>query len=271
MKSTHTHKAKKSFGQNFLQDQNIIARIIQQAHICPDDHVIEIGPGLGALSAPVLSITRRLDVIEFDADVIPILKHKCQSLGQLNVYHQDVLKTDFTTFVGENTKKIKLIGNLPYNISSPILFHLVSYAHLFRDMHFMLQKEVVDRIVANPGNKDYGRLSVMLQYYFDCQALFIVPPHVFHPQPKVDSCIIRLVPRALITPVASDVALFEKVVKTAFSQRRKTLRNTLKPLLTPELDVGLLPIDLSLRAENLSVADFVHLSNVIGKKTCLAT
>ena len=255
------HKAKKSLGQNFLNDQNIIHNIISQAHIKADDYVIEIGPGLGALTSHILPITKELHVIEYDADVIPFLKAKCTNIGKLHILEQDVLTVDFTQF--QQTKKIKLIGNLPYNISSPILFHLITYKHLFKDMHFMLQKEVVNRIIATPNNKNYGRLSVMLQYHFDCQGLFDVPPSAFSPQPKVDSKIIRLTPYKTLPCLAKDYKLFANLVKHTYNQRRKTLRNTIKTLAPQIIDSIDIPVNLNLRPENLSVEDFASLANFI--------
>lgn len=255
------HKVKKSLGQNFLQDESIIANIVHQSGIKPSDDVIEIGPGLGALTRHILKLTQAIQVIEFDEDVILPLKAACAMYGKLAICQQDVLTVDFNTFYHGN--KIKLIGNLPYNISSPILFHLIEYAHLFKDMHFMLQKEVVDRVAAAPSGKNYGRLSVMLQYHFKCEALFIVTATAFHPKPKVESRILRLTPYTELPSIAKDYAIFAKVVKQAFQMRRKTLRNNLKALV-PANALESLPVDLSLRPENLSVADFVNLSNHIG-------
>ena len=255
------HKAKKSLGQNFLQDESVIANIVRQSGIKSDDVVIEIGPGLGALTRHILKVTQTIQVIEFDEDVILPLKAACAIHGKLAICQQDVLTVDFNQFYHGN--KIKLIGNLPYNISSPILFHLINYAKLFKDMHFMLQKEVVDRVAASPSEKNYGRLSVMLQYHFKCDALFTVPATAFHPKPKVDSRILRLTPYSELPFIANDYTLFSKVVKQAFQMRRKTLRNNLKALI-PADELEHLPINLNLRPENLSVADFVKLTNHIG-------
>lgn len=254
------HNAKKSLGQNFLQDQNIIAKIVQAGGIIEGDRVVEIGPGLGAITTHILHITKKIEVIELDKEVIPTLRAKCDSQGELIVHHHDVLKFDFSTL--EQQKPLKLMGNLPYNISTPILFHLIPQRNLFTQMVFMLQKELVDRITASHDSKVYGRLSVMVQYYFNCEGLFTIPPSAFIPAPKVDSKILRLTPKADEQLTAKCDRTFATVVKMAFSQRRKTLRNTLKPLLslyTSKLES--VPIDLSLRAENLSVADFISLSN----------
>ncbi|WP_116963168.1 16S rRNA (adenine(1518)-N(6)/adenine(1519)-N(6))-dimethyltransferase RsmA [Fastidiosibacter lacustris] len=259
------HKAKKSLGQNFLQDEQIIANIIHQAHITEKDQVIEIGPGLGALTRHILAITKEIQVIEFDTDVVLPLKAACAAYGKLNIRQQDVLTVNFNDFY--QGQKIKLIGNLPYNISSPLLFHLIDYAQFFKDMHFMLQKEVVDRIVAYPSEKNYGRLSVMLQYHFKCEGLFDVPAHAFHPKPKVESRILRLTPYVKPPIIAKNYQLFSEIVKQTFQMRRKTLRNTLKVLVCRE-KMQSLPIDVSLRPENLSVSDFVMLSNYIGAHSC---
>ncbi len=255
------HQAKKSLGQNFLQDEGVIANIIHQSGIRPDDEVIEIGPGLGALTRHVLKITQKIQVIEFDQDVILPLRAACAPYGKLDIRQQDVLSVDFNDFYV--SKKMKLIGNLPYNISSPILFHLVQYAKLFKDMHFMLQKEVVDRIASAPSEKNYGRLSVMLQYHFKCEALFTVPATAFYPKPKVESRMLRLTPYEKIPHIANDYKLFSTIVKETFQMRRKTLRNTLKPFASLD-DLDKLPVDLNLRPENLGVSDFVQLSDYIG-------
>lgn len=255
------HKAKKYLGQNFLQDENIIANIVHQSGVKSKDEVIEIGPGLGSLTSHILKITQAIQVIEVDEDMILPLKAACAIYGKLTIYQQDVLTVDFNDFYHGN--KIKLIGNLPYNISSPILFHLTNYAKLFKDMHFMLQKEVVDRVAASASQKNYGRLSVMLQYYFNCEALFTVPATAFYPKPKVESRVLRLTPYTTLPFVANDYSFFSKVVKQAFQMRRKTLLNNLKALV-PASKLENLPVNLNLRPENLSVADFVNLSNHIG-------
>ena len=244
-----------------MHDLNIINNIITHANIKPTDQVIEIGPGLGALTTHIIPITKKLDVIELDTDVIPILKQKCSTLGELNITNNDILKVDFRKFNMGN--KIKIIGNLPYNISSPILFHLVKFCDIFKDMHFMLQKEVVDRITAMPNNKTYGRLSIMLQYHFECYSLFDVPPRSFTPAPKVESSILRLIPYAIKPHIANEYSNFAEIVKQTFQQRRKTLRNTIKKYLTEPQDIERCPVDLSLRPENLSPGDFVNLSNYI--------
>lgn len=242
------HKARKRFGQNFLIDNRIIERII--ATIAPkrDDNLLEIGPGKGAITLPLLDCVAQLNVIEIDRDLISIL----ESLQRPNlIIHQgDVLKFDLNTL----SIPIRVVGNLPYNISSPVLFHLLENLDKIKDMTFMLQKEVVGRMAASNGSKIYGRLSVMMQAFFDVQMIFIVPPESFNPAPKVASAVVHLKP--LRQPKIKDISVFEKVVKLAFSQRRKTLKNCLKSILTQAQT----DIDLSQRAEMLTIDDFITLT-----------
>lgn len=255
------HKARKRFGQNFLSDPNILRKIVTAIRPRPDDVMVEIGPGLGAMTAPLLETLKHLHVVEIDRDLIARLKEEFPA-GKLTIHAGDALKFDF----GSLGEKIRVVGNLPYNISTPILFHLAAFASQVEDMHFMLQKEVVDRMAAEPGSDAYGRLSVMLQYRFMVERLFIVPPGAFRPAPKVDSAIVRLIPYATLPHPAKDEALFGRVVTAAFSQRRKTLRNTLRDFLTPD-DWAATGIDPGLRAENLGVEQFVILAEQAGKKT----
>jgi 16S rRNA (adenine1518-N6/adenine1519-N6)-dimethyltransferase len=250
-------KAKKRFGQHFLRDNGIIHKIIMNLNPKPTDCLIEIGPGLGALTKPLLQAAQQLQVIEIDSDVIPTL----EQLGSgLTIHQQDALTLDLTLF-SQTPHNIRLVGNLPYNISSPLLFHALEYAELIDDMHFMLQKEVVDRICAKPGNKDYGRLSVMMQYFCETEWLFDVNPACFAPPPKVMSAVLRLKPFHEKPFVAVDEKRFAEVVRMAFSQRRKTLRNTLKGYVDAEGWVKL-GIDPALRAEQLTVDDFVRIANL---------
>ncbi|QKQ24056.1 16S rRNA (adenine(1518)-N(6)/adenine(1519)-N(6))-dimethyltransferase RsmA [Candidatus Ruthia endofausta] len=242
------HKARKCFGQNFLIDNRIIDRIV--ATIAPkhDDNLLEIGPGQGAITLPLLDYVEQLNVIEIDRNLISML----ESLKHPNlIIHQgDVLKFDLNTLPAP----IRVIGNLPYNISSSVLFHLLENLDKIKDMTFMLQKEVVERMAANNGSKIYGRLSVMMQTFFDVQMIFIVPPESFNPAPRVESAIVHLNP--LTQAKTKDIKVLEKVVKLAFSQRRKTLRNCLKSILTQEQT----DIDLSQRAEMLTIDDFITLT-----------
>ncbi|KUJ82775.1 16S rRNA (adenine(1518)-N(6)/adenine(1519)-N(6))-dimethyltransferase RsmA [Microbulbifer flavimaris] len=254
------HKARKRFGQNFLVDENIIERIVRAIAPKEDDRLVEIGPGQGAITALLLQRCPSLTAVELDRDLIPLLEFKFRDYPEFSIIEQDALKYDFGNLAGD--EQLRIVGNLPYNISTPLLFHLLSFRGKIRDMHFMLQKEVVDRLSAVPGNKSYGRLSVMVQYHCRVQGLFPVPPQSFRPAPKVDSAIVRLVPHATPPHPAQDEDLLERLVNVAFQQRRKTLRNAIKPLY-PELDISALPVDAGRRPETLSVKEFVELANYL--------
>ncbi|MGN7918845.1 16S rRNA (adenine(1518)-N(6)/adenine(1519)-N(6))-dimethyltransferase RsmA [Lysobacter sp. ESA13C] len=253
-------EAKKHLGQHFLHDGGIIAMIVQAVDPKPGDHLVEIGPGQGAITFPLLDRHGELTVIEFDRDLIFPLTDGARAHGTLEVIHRDVLTVDFTALANED--KIRLVGNLPYNLSSPILFHALDHAAVIRDMHFMLQKEVVDRMAAGPGSKVFGRLSVMLQAYCQVIALFDVPPGAFRPPPKVDSAVVRMIPHAPDKIGIVDHALFARVVRDAFGQRRKTLRNALSQVCDGAAieAAGLRP---DARAEQIEVADFVRLANAL--------
>jgi len=253
------HRARKRFGQNFLQDQQLIAKIIQTVHPEPDQHLVEIGPGLGAITLPLLTAAQSLTVVELDRDLIPKLVKQCESIGTITVIDQDVLTVDFAA-IAHGAHSLRLVGNLPYNISTPVIFHLLQYHPLIQDMHFMLQKEVVERMVAYPGSKAYGRLSVMIQWYCKVTPLFKVPPQAFLPKPKVDSMMVQLIPYHQPPHHCDDLARLSNIVALAFSQRRKTLANTLKPILDTAA-ITACGIDPKVRAEELTVADFVRLSN----------
>jgi 16S rRNA (adenine1518-N6/adenine1519-N6)-dimethyltransferase len=256
-----THTPRKRFGQNFLHDHNIIYNILSSIQAKPGEHWLEIGPGLGALTEPLLQQKLRLDVVELDRDLVVLLKDKFRQYDNLQIYSADALKFDFSALVEDN-EKLRIIGNLPYNISTPLMFHLLNNASCIEDMHFMLQKEVVDRICAAPGSKKYGRLSVMMQYYCATELLFDVPPESFDPAPKVMSAIVRLVPHQQPPVEVNDMVKLNRVVVQAFSQRRKTLRNSLKKLIDEDVIIAL-NIDPTLRAEALSLSDFAKLSNVL--------
>lgn len=253
-------EAKKHLGQHFLHDGGIIAMIVQAVDPKPGDHLVEIGPGQGAITFPLLDRHGELTVIEFDRDLIFPLTDGARAHGTLEVIHRDVLTVDFTALANED--KIRLVGNLPYNLSSPILFHALDHAAVIRDMHFMLQKEVVDRMAAGPGSKVFGRLSVMLQAYCQVIALFDVPPGAFRPPPKVDSAVVRMIPHAPDKIGIVDHALFARVVRDAFGQRRKTLRNALSQVCDGAAieAAGLRP---DARAEQIEVADFMRLANAL--------
>jgi 16S rRNA (adenine1518-N6/adenine1519-N6)-dimethyltransferase len=260
------HTPRKRFGQNFLHDHTIIYNIISSIQAKPDQHWVEIGPGQGALTEPLLKQGVRLEVVELDRDLVVLLKQKFKQYPDLQIHSADALRFDFSSLAGEG-KKLRVIGNLPYNISTPLMFHLLDNASCIEDMHFMLQKEVVDRICAAPGSKKYGRLSVMMQYYCATELLFDVPPESFDPAPKVMSAIVRLVPHRQPPVTVNDIAKLNRVVTQAFSQRRKTLRNSLKKLIAEE-EIAALGIDPTLRAENISLAEFASLSNLLQDDSC---
>ncbi len=257
------HTARKRFGQNFLIDDGIIDKIVRSIAPQPNDNIVEIGPGKGAITALLLAHCPRLNVVELDRDLIPILLAQFAKYDDFNIHQTDALKFDFGTLASADWP-LRVVGNLPYNISTPLIFHLLSYHEKIRDMHFMLQKEVVERMAAQPGEKAYGRLGIMTQYYCQVQNLFPVPPTCFNPQPKVDSAIVRLVPYKVLPHPADDVDLFKRLVNTAFQQRRKTLRNALKQLISSE-QLETLAIDTSRRPETLSLAEFVGLANYLSR------
>ncbi|MDP1609984.1 MAG: 16S rRNA (adenine(1518)-N(6)/adenine(1519)-N(6))-dimethyltransferase RsmA [Sulfuritalea sp.] len=261
MKSVAGHTARKRFGQNFLVSDGVIRKIVEAIAPRAGDTVVEIGPGLGALTEPLLERIEHLHVVEIDRDLIARLQNRFPP-ERLSIHQGDALEFDFASLKGEG--RLKIVGNLPYNISSPLLFHLVPFAPLVYDMHFMLQKEVVDRMVAAPGSKEFGRLSVMLQHRYHMERMFIVPPGAFNPPPKVDSAIVRMIPREVGADetAAKDPALFARVVTAAFSQRRKMLRNTLREFIS-EADLAALGITPTARAEDIAVADYVRLANTL--------
>jgi 16S rRNA (adenine1518-N6/adenine1519-N6)-dimethyltransferase len=255
-------RPKKSFGQHFLHEKRYIERIVGAIAPRPDDRVVEIGPGEGALTLPLLAAAGRLTAIELDTDLIPDLQARASDVGALEIVHADVLKVDFTALAQRlGVPRVRLAGNLPYYISSPILFHCVDHAAAIEDMHFMLQKEVVDRMAAAPGSKVYGRLSVMLQLACRVEPLFNVPPGAFRPPPKVDSAVVRMVPLAPDERHDADPQRLHAIVKAAFAQRRKTLANGLKTLLDSDA-IARADVDPKARAETLSPHDFVRLAKL---------
>jgi 16S rRNA (adenine1518-N6/adenine1519-N6)-dimethyltransferase len=251
------HRARKRFGQHFLHDQNVIERILRSINPLPGDDLIEVGPGQGALTYPLLKICHELIAIELDRDLVPVLNREAGAYGKLEVINADILEFDLAN-LGAN-RKFRLVGNLPYNISTPLMFHMLESMTQIEDMHFMVQKEVALRIVADPGNTNYGRLSVMLQCRCECQYLFDVAPGSFTPPPRVDSAVIRMIPLARPAHDFGDEKNFAAIVQTAFGQRRKTIANSLKTLVSREL-IEACDIDPGLRAENLSIGDFARLS-----------
>ncbi|MGD8926383.1 MAG: 16S rRNA (adenine(1518)-N(6)/adenine(1519)-N(6))-dimethyltransferase RsmA [Thioalkalispiraceae bacterium] len=244
---------RKRFGQNFLHDQNIINKIVTAINPKTEDDIVEIGPGRGALTMPILDTVKHLDVIEVDRDLIQWWQDK--HISNLSIHAVDAMKVDLCSL--RPGKKLRVIGNLPYNISTPLLFHFFKHIGCIIDMYFMLQKEVVERIVAQPGSKTYGRLSVMTQFYCQAQLLFTVSANAFNPPPKVESAIVQLIPDNRYQQVDPDA--FAKVVQQAFSQRRKTLRNCLKGWFDAA-QLQELGIDPTARAETLELADFVRLA-----------
>lgn len=256
MKNSDSHQARKRFGQNFLHDPAIIQRIVNSINPKVSDHIIEIGPGKGAITNRLLDELEQLNVIEIDRDLIQILKTDFANKNII-IHEADALKFNFSQF---NHKDLRIVGNLPYNISTPLLFHLLNYKDFIKDMLFMLQKEVVDRICANPGSKQYGRLSIMLQFYCNVESLFTIKPGAFNPAPKVDSAIIKLVPLKQPRYEIFNPDVFAIIVRESFSQRRKTLKNNLKKYLT-ESEINKAGIAPEIRAENLEITDFVKLAN----------
>ena len=263
------HRPRKRFGQHFLTDPHFVARIVDCIAPQAGQRLVEIGPGQGALTRPLLERTDHLDVVELDRDLIPHLKALSTANHTLSVHEADALKFDFCS-LQQGPEKLRVVGNLPYNISTPLLFHLTGQLACIRDMHFMLQKEVVQRITATAGNGSYGRLTVMLSYYCRSEYLFTVPPGAFYPPPRVDSAIVRLIPHQQPPVDVADVALFAQLVNQAFSQRRKTLRNSLKSLLIPT-DIEAAGVDPSLRPERLNLAEFASLSRKIAQNQGLST
>ncbi len=252
------HIPKKRFGQNFLTDDNVLHEIIRAIAPAPQDLMVEIGPGQGAMTRLLLESLERLQVVELDRDLVAMLQKKF-SADKLVIHSGDALQFDFGALKTDE-RRLRVVGNLPYNISSPLLFHLAQYAPLVIDQHFMLQKEVVERMVAEPGGRDYGRLSVMLQWRYQMSLLFIVPPEAFDPPPQVESAIVRMVPIA--APLACGQAQLEQVVTKAFSQRRKVIRNCVAGLFTEAqlIDAG---IDPQLRPEAVSLQQYVNLARML--------
>ncbi|BBP80974.1 ribosomal RNA small subunit methyltransferase A [Pseudomonas sp. Pc102] len=263
--SEYQHRARKRFGQNFLHDAGVIHRILRAIHAKEGEHLVEIGPGQGALTEGLLGSGAQLDVIELDLDLIPILQDKFDTEPRFRLNQGDALKFDFAQ-LDTTPNNLRVVGNLPYNISTPLIFHLLDNAHLIRDMHFMLQKEVVERLAAEPGGGDWGRLSIMVQYHCRVEHLFNVGPGAFNPPPKVDSAIVRLVPHDVLPHPAKDHRLLERVVREAFNQRRKTLRNTLKGLLDSNA-IEAAGVEGGLRPEQLDLAAFVRLADKLAEQT----
>jgi 16S rRNA (adenine1518-N6/adenine1519-N6)-dimethyltransferase len=256
------HKARKRFGQNFLIDQQVIGQIVAAINPSSDDNLIEIGPGMAAITEHLVKLCPSMTLVELDRDLIEFLKRKLIDYPSVSIINGDALKTNFGEFY--QGEKLRLVGNLPYNISTPLLFHLLDTKEYIRDMHFMLQREVVDRLSASPGEKSYGRLSVMIQYHCRVMPLIPVPPSSFNPAPKVQSAVVRLTPYDEPPHKAENPELLSKIVSLCFQQRRKTLKNCLNSYAQYILsDTN--TVDLTKRPEQLSVAEFVDLSNCINR------
>ena len=266
MSKTHLgHTARKRFGQNFLHDDYVIGQIVSAINPQHEQNLVEIGPGLGALTAPVCDEVEALTVIELDRDLAKRLREHPFNGDKLTVIEQDAMTMDFTELAKTmpvKDKGLRVFGNLPYNISTPLMFHLFSHAACVDDMHFMLQKEVVNRLAAGHGSKSYGRLSVMAQYYCKVMPVLNVPPGAFKPPPKVDSAVVRLIPHKTPPVDVVSVATLERVCAQAFNQRRKTIRNSLKESLT-EAQISELGINPTVRAEVLSLQDFATIANAV--------
>ncbi|MCH8174882.1 MAG: 16S rRNA (adenine(1518)-N(6)/adenine(1519)-N(6))-dimethyltransferase RsmA [Proteobacteria bacterium] len=255
------HRARKRFGQNFLHDRGIIERIIQSIRPQAGDHLLEIGPGQGALTEYLITANAKLDCVELDRDLAKFLDKLYGSKPGFTLYQEDILKFDLAKLEADE-HSLRVIGNLPYNISTPVLFYLLKNCALIRDMTFMLQLEVVQRIAAQVGEKNYGRLGLMLQYFCTVEHLFNVPASAFSPQPKVSSAVVRLTPHVKLPLQARSLENLQIVIRTAFSARRKTLKNSLKSIIS-EQALKALPLDISLRPENLSLADYILISDVL--------
>lgn len=263
------HTARKRFGQNFLHDDQIIQSIVAAINPQANDFLIEIGPGLGALTEPVAEQIEHLTVIELDRDLAERLRHHPFLHQKLTVIEQDVMRFDFQQLAQQSDKPLRIFGNLPYNISTPLMFHLFQYHDVIQDMHFMLQKEVVNRLCAGPNSKAYGRLTIMAQYFCQVIPVLEVPPSAFKPAPKVDSAVVRLVPHKVLPYPVKDLYWLNRICTQAFNQRRKTLRNSLMDLFTAEQLVEL-EIKLTDRAENLTIADYARLANWLADNPPLA-
>jgi 16S rRNA (adenine1518-N6/adenine1519-N6)-dimethyltransferase len=257
-----SHRPRKRFGQNFLHDPGVIRRIVDCIRPVPAQAVVEIGPGQGALTRPLLERLDHLDVIEIDRDLAGAMREQGYPPQRLSIHESDALQFDFSALATQRGQPLRLVGNLPYNISTPLLFHVLEHAEVIRDMHFMLQREVVRRMAAPPGGKEYGRLSVMLAWHCRVESLFDIAPGAFRPAPKVTSSLVRLIPHAAAPFEVGDALVFRNVVTRAFTQRRKTLRNALATLISAE-QIAALDIDPGLRPQMLTPADFAAIARSV--------
>ena len=255
------HQAKKRFGQNFLHDDAIISKIVDAINPDPGENLVEIGPGLGALTEPVIERAGKLSVIELDRDLAHRLRHHPFLAPHLTIYETDALKFNFAELATDENP-LRIFGNLPYNISTPLIFHLLTFNQQVKDMHFMLQKEVVERMASAPNCKSYGRLSIMTQYQCQVIPVMEIGPEAFKPAPKVDSAIVRLIPHKNIKHPVKDISMLNKVCLAAFNQRRKTIRNSFKKLLTVE-DLATIGIDNGIRPDNLTLDNYIDIANFL--------
>lgn len=264
------HQARKRFGQNFLHDQQVIQRIVDAISPTASDRLLEIGPGQGAITDYLAQSGANLDCVELDRDLAAFLEKRFANTDNVHIHQNDILKFDLASLAktdsnvepGASEKRLRVIGNLPYNISTPVMFHLLQSHELIEDMTFMLQLEVVQRLGAQPGNKNYGRLGLMVQYFCEVEHLFNVPSAAFTPQPKVSSAIVRLRPHRQPAVTARSVEALQTVIRTAFNQRRKTLKNSLKAIMSSN-SLAQVPVSLTERPENLSLADYVVISDIL--------
>ena len=263
MSKEYHHRARKRFGQNFLHDRGVINQIARAINAQPHQHVVEIGPGKGALTAELLLTGCQLDAVELDRDLVAILKDCFSDREQFTLHSADALKFNYSQLHKDSTD-LRVVGNLPYNLSTPLIFKLLENSELISDMYFMLQLEVVNRLAAKPGSKAYGRLSVMAQYYCQVDNLFHVPSSAFSPAPKVESAVVRLSPYKQLPHSEVNTDTLQAVVRAAFSQRRKTLRNTMRDILSAEQLEGL-DINPSARAETLELKQFIAIANHVSK------
>jgi len=250
---------RKRFGQHLLTDKNSISTIVQIINPLPQQNICEIGPGLGAITLPILKLTNEMHAVEIDLDLARELKKKCKDVGNLILHNVDILKFNLNDIANPN-QPVRLIGNLPYNISTPLLFHLLNFSNIIIDMHFMLQKEVVDRIIAKPGYSQYSRLTVMMQSYYDVESLLDISPDMFTPSPKVNSSFMRLVPSNIYNKKIENRTLFNKIVETAFNQRRKTIKNSLSSISSRQQLVNA-SIDPKFRPQEISIQQYINLTN----------
>ena len=258
------HQIRKRFGQNFLQDEHVISKIMDAVSPAEEDHILEIGPGFGAITRQLAKSGARIDCVEIDTDLATSLKTEYKEYESINILEYDALKFDIST-IASTKRPLRVVGNLPYNISTPLIFHLLKSSDLIKDMTLMLQLEVIQRMVSKVGSKNYGRLGLMVQYHCEVEHLFNIASDAFFPRPKVVSALARLKPRKASKVTVKDPECFKKVIQTAFNQRRKTVRNSLRSLASDSL-LEEIPVNKSLRPENLTLREYIKISNAISAR-----